>query len=213
MKIFAWIILSFFFLVSAQAFTILGYSPSNYNDNVATMNANLGINSSYVIEDFEDNTLIPGLTIQYSNGSTTPLFNASWAYGTYLWDGARVFSAYQDGGYPDPTFNFATGITGFGIGISNAYLSSTSYPTYIYINGVNYGTIGSIAGYVSADNGRNIYIRVVAGSGEVINSVKFDMAAGDYLSYDHLAVQVPELSSYWLVFLGIALWGDRKSVV
>lgn len=210
MKIFTFFILSLFCMVSTQAFTILGYSPSNYNANVATMNSNLGIDSSYIIEDFEDGTLIPGLSIQYSNGSTTPLFNGSWVYGTYLWDGSRVFSAYENGGYPDPTFSFATGVAAFGIGISNAYLSSTSYPTYLRINGTSYGTIGAISGYTSADDGRNIYIRVVADAGEVINSIKFDMAPGDYISYDHLAVRlVPELSCVWLVVLAIGILSSR----
>ncbi len=49
----------------SYAFIVNHFSNSAFNSNVATMNANLGLDSSYQFEDFEDDSFAAGLTISY----------------------------------------------------------------------------------------------------------------------------------------------------
>ena len=191
-----WIILTLVLTsLPLQAFTITTFAPSAYNANTTVMNATLGIDSSYSIEDFEDLNFINGFTVTYDNViGGNRLFN----YGP--WDGAYELGTYLNNYSSFPTFSFSQGLSSFGIGINN--MAGTSYPAYMYINGILYGKVQDLPNFEAST--RNIYIKINADSGEQINSVKFTTSSGDYVGFDHLAFKVtavPEISTIYSLFV------------
>ena len=58
-----------FLAVPAHAGMILNFFPASvYNANTPAMYSTLGINGGYMVDDFEDSTLLPGLSISLSGG-------------------------------------------------------------------------------------------------------------------------------------------------
>lgn len=184
--------------LGVQAFTITTFAPTVYNANTAIMDATLGIDASYTIENFEDLTFVSGLTITYDN-----VIGGHHLQGSGPWDGATELGTYLNNYSSFPTFSFSTGLTSFGVGINN--MAGTGYPAYMYVNGVSFGMVQQMPNY--AVTTRNIYIRIDAVGSERINSVKFTTSSGDYVGFDHLAMQVssvPEMSTvYTLLLAGV----------
>lgn len=132
----------------AQAgYTVTVFPISTYSANTAAMDATLGI-TGYVIEDFEDATFVPGMSVTFSefaNTNGTPagipdrtlaslpnLYDATdfFGFGPTYWDGTKalVTSSGGDNQFntdPAPpvarvtTFTVAGGTTSFGVGVSN----------------------------------------------------------------------------------------------
>ena len=86
--------------VSEAAIIVSFFAPSSYNSNTAAMNSTLGI-TGFTIEDFEDTTLLSGLSIRHSGGqfpspvtwtSLPATFDQNSHFSTVnnAWDGASV---------------------------------------------------------------------------------------------------------------------------
>lgn len=173
------------------------------------------------VEDFEDTTLVPGLTYQVQSRAvpdaaaraTLPgLFDPASdtfgdAFNAGAWDGTRVAintpdnqsHAYSDAGqWGRQTFFFAGGVARVGFSLENLQKSPT-----LLVNGAMLGTIPTLAGTtnVALGGGRNGYLIVTAERGERIESVTLDNNAnGDGWAVDHLLIQA-DLPSGVVVFL------------
>jgi len=112
---------------NANAFTITAYSPIGFSDELA------GI-SGFTIEDFEDTTLIPGLSVEWSGPQAGPfttlprvINNSDFRFtANNAWDGENMLGNLNPNsrGYADiTTLNFANNATSVGIGISNYQFS------------------------------------------------------------------------------------------
>ena len=194
------------------------------------MDAALGI-TGFAIEDFEDNTLLPGLSYIISNpdgglfSSLPNVFLVSSFAGTAnnQWDGSAVLLSNSQNGFPSEgirgrtiTFNINPHTTTFGIGLSNfqSVLSPVDqFPVTdheIFVNGVNLGRLEDLAAltWVPGRTVRNSYLRLDATGAERISSVKFvnlgQTGETDLLAFDHIAIQsVPEPTSLLLMFCGV----------
>ena len=86
------ILLSLSGVNSAQAVSITFFPSTVFSSDPTILNQNVGI-TGYTIEDFEDKTLIPGLSITYSGGvstsTITSLPNLSNTY-SQIWDGQHT---------------------------------------------------------------------------------------------------------------------------
>jgi hypothetical protein len=205
---------------SANALLISLASGSNYSTDTATMDAVLGI-AGLTIEDFEDVSLMSGLTVEHSNpnaGPTNTLANIytepSASFNNNSWDGpSALVNTFDNIIWFPPnnldkiseriTFGFSTAITSFGVGLGN--FQSDIVDHAIIVNGIDQGLIESFPNFVSGINIRNGYLLISAETGESINSVAIEMrdngtstpSDGDGLIFDHLAfggsvVPVPE---------------------
>ena len=151
------------------------------------MDNTLGI-TGFQIEDFEDVTLIPGLSLSGSN----IIFPIIFSFG---WDGTRV----------EPGSGFTiTYTTSCGIGISGDQGSAGSFQ----VNGA--GPVFNLSAPYDVLNARNGYIRIDADLADAsITSVAFtDPIAPDSYFFDHLAVQtatavVPEPATLLLLSMGL----------
>ena len=78
----------------AAAYRVTAFGPEVFDPDTPAMDAALGISGSFVIEDFEDTQLVPGLAITYDLGdgstpitfTTIPSLNG---YSSPPWDGVR----------------------------------------------------------------------------------------------------------------------------
>ena len=167
----------------------------------------LGV-GGFTIEDFEDTTLIDGLTINYS-GNGYNITRNTLARTLTLgapWDGTSVGSNDPENNIPPgtdvplptvTTFNFAHPSPSVGIGLTSFQSvdpPSDAFPITnhrLYINGVPMpGTLESLAGanWTASWLGRNVYLRVDAAPGETISSIGFEnISDNDFLLFDHLA--------------------------
>ena len=175
---------------NANAFTVSAFSPIGFTDEIA------GI-SNFEIEDFEDTTLIPGLSLEWIGSSissltTQPsLINNSdyWFTPNNAWDGENLIGNFDKEVYywalADTTkLNFSDNPTSVGIGISNYQYTGAT----LIINDVVYGGLSSIGSEVTRGLGKNVYLRIDAEEGEVINSISIDGRPGDFIGFDRVAV-------------------------
>ena len=210
---------------SGHAASITFFPPTAFSANTATMDQNLGT-TGFVIEDFEDTTLIPGLTISFTgNGYNTTrndLARTLTRADTAKWDGTHFIDNDPENieyGNTIPilaartTFNFPSGVTSFGVGLlsfQSVNPPSDQFPVTdhrLYLNGVPFAsTLEVLAGanWVGSAFGRNGYLRIDAATGETITSVGFENISGnDGIIFDHLAVvPTPEPSCFVLLTLG-----------
>jgi hypothetical protein len=212
---------------SAHAALIFTYLPaSTFNSNTATMDAALGV-TGYAIENFETTALLSGLSITLSGNLATatypPLPNL---YDVTLdpfatnneWAGTKVVTNLQGNQigtsqrWDSITFTYAPRTTSFGIGLSNFQSTNPAAPQFpitnhtLFVNGVAQGTLETLAGSnFTPGLVRNVYIRIDATGGTVINSVGFQnivSGGSDGLLFDHLAVvatTTPDPSTLLLV--------------
>jgi hypothetical protein len=211
---------------ASHAAILLSFSsPSTYNVDTAVMNTSLGV-ARNTIDDFSSTALIPGLSISFS-GNVTPttmtsltnVYMQSNACGTIAndisWSGGyaatnTIANHLPNCDSPPPdtatltTFHYAPGTTSFGIGLGNFQsLGSPQFPITnhdLYVNGVDLGTIESLAGS-NWDPGfaLNAYLVITATGGSTIASVGFEndstLAGEDWLAFSDLAVFAPSTSS------------------
>ncbi|MDA0835527.1 MAG: hypothetical protein O3A29_19815, partial [Planctomycetota bacterium] len=128
----------------SQAANITFFHPSVFSPNTAEMDVILGV-AGYTIEDFEDTTLVPGLSISYTgNGfdeTHSTLFQIQTVTGQYPpppqepdptlifnrpWDGVSHVNNDPDNPIPFNTlelpdlisFNFSGGVNSVGVGLT-----------------------------------------------------------------------------------------------
>lgn len=192
--------------------SITTFGPGSWGVSDAT----LGV-AGFTIENFEDTALAAGLQVQLSGGvsggfgpsPTLPATftpgsddpNALQAFVPGVWDGTKVLInrnlpipvGYLDFNWGDVTFAFTGGATSVGFSVEQIDLSAP-----LLINGVVVGDLQALLGTstvtipgVGSFFGRNGYIRIDAGVGELINSVTIENTAnsltGDGIAFDHLA--------------------------
>jgi hypothetical protein len=176
---------------AAHALTVTVRSASVYKVDTAAMEADLGITGK-TIEDFEDTTLISGLSIDYTlpggmtSVSALPQVYAPGACG-FTWGGARALvNTPQNSCWDDPAghariaslVTFQVGSASFfGIGLSNFQPGLVDHG--LLVNGVQVGVLESYANFAFYDAlvGRNGYLIIQAGAGESIQSVGFQLLA------------------------------------
>jgi len=212
----------------AQAITVTGFGSSQWGASDAT----LGV-AGYVIENFEDIDLAPGLKVQVQSpslGGYGPVTTLPFTYNAALdccgafssalmWDGTRglinrpfvpITSYLNDGGWSDVFFLFPGGVSSLGFSYGQAEVK-------IAIS-VDLGG-GLSAGFDSTSvlpqsNRRNGYLRIDASPGETIYGIKLDNQSNNHdgIVYDHLAFRpvptgVPDAGStaaaLSLAFLGL----------
>jgi hypothetical protein len=203
---------------SAQAITLTTFSPVGFSDAIA------GI-TGFQIEDFEDTTLISGLSVQWTSPNLGPVSSLPMTYNPInidgltgnAWDGNLTLNNNRQGSYQPTrtysttTLHFSNQLTSVGLGISNLEFTGSNSSTLI-VNGVDFADFDNfvpapILGHLS----RSIYIRLDADTNETINSIGIRGGSGDFLIFDHLAIKsvaqppqsVPESSN----ILGLSLLG------
>ncbi len=195
------------------------FGSSAYNTDASQMDFVLGI-TGYEIEDFEDTTLVSGLSYSLTNpnaGTFTALPNTyvadSNTLGDTEWDGNHVLLGNSNNAFPvegtrvnEVTFHIPDGASSFGIGLSS-FQSLSSPPGHfpvtdhrLLLNGVDVGTLETLAGpNLSPGLDRNTYLRIDGTNGDVIQSVGFANIGGstvDLLIFDHVAfAPVPDPSA------------------
>lgn len=198
-----------------KAYTITGFDPLDFINTgagpnattVANLDNTVGLNGA-IIEDFEDDTLINGLSRTF-NGASPAVFTA----GQGLWDGTKAFVTNS---FLVPTvFGYTPGADTFAIGIGDV---ESALP--VEVNGqVIISDIRNLLGYNRvSDNSREVYIRIDREQGDTaITEVRFAAPASDGIVFDHLAVfnssAVPEPATYTMGLIAlIALaFSKRKS--
>lgn len=194
-------------VAALEGATITGFSPAVW----PRTDSSLGLDR-FVIEDFEDTTLAPGLKVMvlspllggYGPVATLPFtydpsqdccgaFNAS-----LMWDGTNglvnrpflpIASYANDGGWSDVYFLFEAGVSsvGFSYGQAEANISiSLDF-------GAGFTNFANSSSALPAGGGRNGYLRIDAGPGETIYGVKLDNQAGNHdgILFDHVAFRPP----------------------
>jgi hypothetical protein len=208
----------------AQAFNLSFFSPTVFSSDSTILNQNVGI-TGYTIEDFEDTTLIPGLSINLSgdvpNTTFTTLPNLSVLLAA-PWNGNHTLTNIPDNINKSlavclvcaklTTFSFSNSITSVGIGLSG--FQSLNPPPLIpgdvartnhrlFINGTALAsTIESLGGvnWIPSTFGRNTYLRIDAEPGEFITSIGFEnitnsISNNDVLEFDYLAIQTSQTTA------------------
>lgn len=186
----------------SQAFKIKSFDPSLW----PRTDKEIGV-EGFVIEDFEDTTLVKGLQIELSDstednfGPTSKLpmaFNpdihdtgGARVFVAGIWDGSHVLinrssqspHGYADYVWGDITFHIAGGASSFGFSLHEMDLN-----TELSINGVS---LVNLRRLLPSGSTRGGYLRIDAAPGEVITTVKVansvNPKTGDGLAFDHLA--------------------------
>ena len=191
------------------AYTVQFISNTAHSTDLATMNTNLGV-TGYTIENFEDTSLVDGLSIRYD--SDTPITTLANVYAPIhspnTWDGSYALVNDRNNLWGNSSwamkmgFYIQGGTTSFGVGLANFQSDATHHT--LFINGNAWGTIDSLPNYATGAYLLNGYLKIDAASGELINSISLrNDSSIDGLVFDYVAFgAVPEPNS--LALLGLA---------
>lgn len=182
---------------AAQAYVLSAFDAPIYTADTTALNAALGLTTLTAVEDFEDATLVTGLTSSLAiDGRDLP---------NHAWDGITTTVS----GYPVFTISLP-GIRLFGIGISD----NDGGGQTITINNLAPLDLSSVAGYRGDSSGRATYVIVRAETGDAdITRIAIDGSLTPM--FDHLVLStdsglapvgsVPEPGSALLALAGIGL--------
>ncbi len=198
----------------AEAITLTTFSPIGFNDEIA------GI-TELEIEDFEDTTLISGLTIEWTSPDLGPINNLPLTYNPNsqgfngnAWDGNLTLNNTRQQPYlstpisTTTTFNFIDEVTSVGLGISNLQFTGLN-SSILVVNGIDFADFDDfMPSPILGTTGQSIYIKLDANSDETITSIGIRGGIDDFLTFDRLAINnspqsVPESSN----ILGIGFMG------
>ena len=192
----------------AMAYIISQFGPSEYlggtQENLDMMEQNLGIAGS-AIEDFDDSTLLPGLTI------SGPPYGASWGN---TWGDPNTDASVMV--FPKPAdpaiISISSGVNLIGIGIGwMEYVGTIGGYSIMTINddiSIDI-TPTNFPDFVFGVIARNGYITIkTEENDELIKNIKFysTEADGDAYSFDYIALNtnpVPIPGAAWLLGSGI----------
>ncbi|MGD9690800.1 MAG: hypothetical protein AB7K52_14375 [Phycisphaerales bacterium] len=189
------------FMAPALAFaqiSVTGITPDRWGLSDESFGAGGG-----VVEDFEDSTLIPGLSILWESaagdvGPVTSLPNLfdpgvndphGNAFVGAVWDGSRclvsprgnqTFPYTQAANWGDVVLQFDPPVHAVAFSIHQAELSPT-----LRINGVSRGSLFGLAG-LAAGSGRIGFVIIESFGPELISSLEIDNVGGDGFAIDHL---------------------------
>ena len=96
--------------------------------------------------------------------------------------------------------------------LGNAGNAFPSNDHLLKINGVDFGSLEALSGWVPGRTLRNLYLRIDASGLDMINSVSFSNVANgvDLLVFDHVAVQAVPVPPALVSFLsGLCLFAYR----
>lgn len=186
---------------SGQAFTVSSFNPAVVYSGTspaeqAALDTAVGV-SGYVIEDFEDAVLAPGLSM-----SPAPALGST--YTGSIWDGVSytVHGTYA----PGILFTFAGGAASVGFGIGDVDVEQV----HLYVNDMDMGAINALPNFTKlGDNVRDVYIRVDAGVSESISTIRIQRDATDFndgVFIDHLAFTAEPVANE------SETWGAVKSM-
>lgn len=184
------------------AFQVSSFGPQSWG----APDASLGV-EGFLIEDFEDTTLVPGLELQLDDlPASTVLANTFTpeqdAFGTVFrggnWDGQRVLlntlgnvsgDYGSDAHWRRLTFRIPAGTRSFGFSLEQMQSS-----VLLRVNGKPLGGLGTVAPNLALDGERNGYVRIDARAG-LIYTVELDNEGGgwpgDGYAFDHVAIAPP----------------------
>lgn len=210
---------------AATAATFSVFGPGVFSNDTAAMDAALGI-TGYRIEDFEDVTMLPDLTVRqdFRNGAppsvmsgALPRVQASGAVQA-PWDGSRFLTSYfnnknQGAAQQAATVTFSFDpSSAFGLGLSGFGADTLHDITVVEDQMSQQVLLQSLTGFVASDTGHNGYVVITAAPDAVLTSVSFSFrtplpsGAEDYVTFDRLALNpAPVPLSGTLPFLAIGL--------
>ncbi len=198
-------------VISVRAQTVTSFGAGQWGAADAT----LGV-SGFVIEDFEDTTLVAGLKIGWNTpgGNVTPAttipatFNPATddsfggAFQSGNWDGSNgllntrtndTFNYFDTTAWGNIILEFTTGVSSVGFSLDQMQQEAT-----LWVNGSSLGNVTTLTGF-STSAGRLGYLRIDAG-GSPITSLEFRNSTGDGVLIDHLAfAPIPEPGAYALL--------------
>ncbi len=187
----------------AKEFTIKSFDPSVWpreDDEICV--------AGFVIEDFEDTSLVDGLKIELSGGTEdfAPTGRAPMVFHPDVddsggarvfvpgvWDGSRLLinrtspppHGYADYAWGDVTFHIIGGASSFGFSLHEMDLD-----TELFVNGVS---LFNLRRLLPSGSMRGGYVRIDAAAGVAIHSVKVangvNNKTGDGLGFDHVAFE------------------------
>lgn len=199
------------------------FPPTVYDADTSAMDQALGFVGG-IVEDFEDDMLIPGLSVtlvgtlggydlypyhgnprryQYPNGEWDGPYS-----GQNLEEGWPASS--QEGHRSRTIFTLPEKTIAFGIGLSHVNLAQV-----LLVNGVVLQNPTSVLSGWSTTGDRNGYLKITAEPGETIQTVEFrqKVVAGsiEEIIFDHLIVQpLPEPAGLPVAAVGILALRRRR---
>ncbi len=197
-----------FISATASGYTITTFNPTTFiatgasptASTITSLNNAVGLNNA-TIENFEDDTLIDGLTLNMQGIANAAPSTFGSTSGIAAWNGnTTTVPSVQSF---DAIFNYAPGANFFGIGVGDV-----ESDVRLVVNGEDLGLVRSFANYNrQLDNAREIYIRVdrEAGDSAITEVVFTKTGIGDGLFFDHLAVDnaVPEPGTFISLLLAL----------
>jgi uncharacterized protein YjbI with pentapeptide repeats len=174
-------------VLDTASFTVTSFDPTVVFSGTspaqqAALDAAVGI-TGYTIEDFEDLSFVPGLTV--SGGVFGQSLNSAWP--DAVWDGSSTYldQALTGSGV---VFSIAGGTSSFGIGLGDIDVADVN----LFVNGQDLGSIMALPNWRKlGDNVRDVYLRVDAAPGEIITSVRIEQGTAstfnDGIFFDHVA--------------------------
>lgn len=187
------------------------FGPDAYDPDTAAMDAALGV-AGFLLEDFEDTTLIEGLTYTLdlpfvgTFDELPGLHDGRSIDGSTdnQWDGIHVLLGNANNSFPDEgtrvhavRFDYPAGARSLGVGLASFQsLGTTDFPITdhnVYVNGQFVGVLETLAaGVMEGGRARNAYLRIDATGPDVITSVGFENTTQsgipDLLVFDHIAI-------------------------
>ncbi len=207
----------------AAAYDVTSFDPNAFFTSgsaplpaeVAALDAAAGL-AGLTIERFEDLTLEPGLTLEFSGGAPVAVLPSGSLVNepSAAWDGSLSLAALMDLVPSQPVVvRQAPGVDVIAIG-----LSGIDHSHELVVNGENLGPVDALPGFQTSpgDNGRALYVRVDREPGDpplTELSIEPDpMLAnpnGDFIRIDHVATgstaTVPGVSAPALLLLAASL--------
>jgi hypothetical protein len=192
---------------------------STYNSNTTVMDQSLGL-TGCTIENFEDGTLVRGMSIKmegYFGGNLYPYGPITqnpptFSYGANFWDGGRYLINLPNdshGHRSNTVFYFSNSIYPYGLSFFGTGLASFYADYSLYVNETLVCShIAQIPNYTyTADEQRNGYLKITAGPGESIWSVRFKQNVVntyiEQIALDHIAIRAaPEPATIAMLVLG-----------